>query len=146
MSNAAIVEACRLAYTGFEKNQREPLLALLDPAVVFEFPRSLPYGGTFRGMAEFKAWWKMLYTYYYDSFNYDAHAVLESGDHVFVPVTARAVCKTGQVMENEHLFLFRVKDGKIVHGRIYADTAKGRDVLDNMEPKQYPQPDLSPYL
>src|SRR6476620_9603370 len=56
--NAQIVEAARLAYTGFDKNQREPLLKLLDKDVVFEFPQSLPYGGTYRGVEEFKAFWK----------------------------------------------------------------------------------------
>jgi len=29
-------------------------------------------------------------------------------------------------MHNEHYFVFRVKDGQIVYGRIYADTARRR--------------------
>jgi len=41
MANLAIVEACLLAYTGFEKNQREPLLKFLHENVVFDFPQSL---------------------------------------------------------------------------------------------------------
>jgi hypothetical protein len=143
MSNAAIVEACRLAYTGFEKNQREPLGKLLDKNVVFEFPQSLPYGGTYTGIEEFQAWWKELYSKYYDYFHYDAHDVIDAGDYVIVPVAARAKAKTGAVMENEHLFLFKVKDGKIVYGRIYADTAKGRDVLEGREPKLYPKMSFS---
>lgn len=146
MSNAAIVEACRLAYTGFEKNQREPLAKFLHEDVVFEFPQSLPYGGTYRGLNEFKAWWQILYSQYYEYFHYDAHAVIDAGEYVIVPVTARALSKNGKSMENEHLFLFKVKDGKIVYGRIYADTAKGRDVLDGVEPKQYPKLDLSAYI
>lgn len=36
-------------------------------------------------------------------------------------------------MENEHCFLFKVRDGRIVYGRIYADTAKGHDVMEGME-------------
>lgn len=143
MSNAQIVEACRLAYTGFEKNQREPLLKLLDKDVVFEFPSSLPYGGTYRGIDEFKAFWKLLYSEYYEYFNYDAHDVIDAGDYVIVPVSARAQSKAGQTMENEHLFLFKVKEGKIVYGRIYADTAKGQDVLEGREPRSFPKPDLA---
>jgi hypothetical protein len=143
MSNAEIVEACRLAYTGFEKNQREPLLKLLHKDVVFEFPESLPYGGTYRGIEEFKAFWKLLYSQYYDYFDYNAHDVIDAGDYVIVPVSARALCKTGKMMENEHLFLFKVKEGKIVYGRIYADTAKGRDVLEGLEPRLFPKPNLA---
>jgi ketosteroid isomerase-like protein len=131
--NQAIVEACRLAYSGFENNQREPLLALLAPDVVFEFPKSLPYGGVYKGLNEFKAFWADLYENYYEYFNYDAHAVLDCGSHVIVPVVARAKAKNGKTMENEHCFLFKIKDGKIVYGRIYADTAKGRDVLEGLQ-------------
>jgi len=28
--------------------------------------------------------------------------------------------------------LFKVENGRIVYGRIYADTAKGRDVMDGL--------------
>ena len=35
--------------------------------------------------------------------------------------------------------LFRVKDGKISYGRVYADTARGRDVLEGREPRRYPK-------
>jgi ketosteroid isomerase-like protein len=56
-----------------------------------------------------------------------------------VPVVARAKTKTGFSMENEHFFLFKVRDGKISYGRIYADTARGRDVLEGREPRRYPK-------
>lgn len=146
MSNSAIVEACRLAYTGFEKNDRGPLGKLLDDNVVFQFPESLPYGGTYVGKEEFQKWWTVLYSRYYDYFNYDADDVIDAGQYVIVPVTARAQAKSGAKMENQHLFLFKVKDGKIISGRIYADTAKGRDVLEGKEPKQYPKMDFAALL
>lgn len=130
--NSEIVEACRLAFTGFENNQLGPLLAMVAEDLVFEFPKSLPYGGTYRGQAEFKAFWADLYENYYEYFYYDAHAILDVGDHVVVPVIARAKAKNGKTMENEHCFLFRIKNGKIAYGRIYADTAKGRDILEGM--------------
>jgi ketosteroid isomerase-like protein len=130
--NAPLVDACRKAYTGFEKNDRAQLLKFLADDVVFEFPKSLPYGGKYRGLAEFKAFWADLYENYYEYFHYNAHDVLDCGTHIVVPVAAHAKTKTGKTMENEHCFLFKVEDGKIVYGRIYADTAKGRDVLQGM--------------
>ncbi|MDN4056020.1 nuclear transport factor 2 family protein [Massilia sp. YIM B02763] len=142
MSNAPIVEACRLAYSGFERNRRDALASFLHRDVVFEFPESLPYGGRYEGIEEFRAWWTVLYAEYYDYFHYDAHAVIDGGDHVAVPVTARAQARNGAQMENEHLFLFRIEDGMIVHGRIYADTAKGRDVLAGQAPRRYPKLDV----
>lgn len=137
-----IVEACKKAFTGFEKNDKAELISVLANDVVFEFSDSLPYGGTYNGKAEFQSFWKHVYREY-EYFHYDARAILEAEDYIIVPVIARAKTKRGFSMENEHLFLFRVKDGKIVYGRIYADTARGRDVLEGHEPRRYPKLDLS---
>lgn len=138
MTTPSILEACRKALTGFEKNDKTELLNVLADDVVFEFSDSLPYGGTYTGKAEFQAFWKHVYQEY-EYFNYDARAILQAEDYVIIPVIARAQTKRGFSMENEHLFLFRVKSGKIVHGRIYADTARGRDVLEGREPRRFPK-------
>lgn len=131
--NSAIIKACHLAFEGFDKNDKTELLRLLGDDVIFEFPTSLPYGGIYKGLEEFKAFWADLYENYYDYFNYDALAVLDAGTHVIVPVVARARAKNGRTMENQHCFLFKVENGRIVYGRIYADTAKGRDVIEGLE-------------
>lgn len=136
MSNKHLVDACRKAFTGFEGNDRADLVAALADDVVFEFSDSLPYGGTYRGKEEFLAFWAHVHKEY-EYFNYDLRTVVESDGYIFVPVVARAKTKTGFSMENEHLFLFKVRDGKIAYGRIYADTARGRDVLEGREPRRY---------
>ena len=138
MIDAILIEACRKAFTGFALNDKADLVSHLADDVVFEFSDSLPYGGTYTGKAEFLAFWAHVYREY-EYFHYDARAVLAVEDHVFVPVVARAKTRTGFAMENEHLFLFRVKDGKFVYGRIYADTARGRDVLEGREPRRFPK-------
>jgi hypothetical protein len=46
-------------------------------------------------------------------------------------------------MENEHLFLFKTRDEKIVYGRLYIDTARARDVLEGQKPTRYPKQPLS---
>ena len=131
-NNQKIIDACWRAYTGFEKNDSTDLIALMSPEVVFYFPTSLPYGGTFHGPQGFQAFYADIYGHYYDVFNYDAHAVLDAGSHVIVPVIARAKAKNGRTMQNEHLFLFAISDGKIVEVRLYPDTAKGRDSIAGM--------------
>ncbi|MFD8505200.1 nuclear transport factor 2 family protein [Streptomyces sp. NPDC059687] len=131
--NEDIVNACRSAYSGFEKNDSSDLVALMSPDVIFHFPTSLPYGGTFHGREGFRAFYRDLFDHYYEYFDYDAHTVLDAGSHVVVPVTARAKAKNGRIMENEHCLLFRVVDGLVVEARLYADTAKGGDVIDGLE-------------
>jgi uncharacterized protein len=54
-NNLKIIDACWRAYTGFEKNDSTELIALMSPDVVFHFPTSLPYGGTFHGPQGFQA-------------------------------------------------------------------------------------------
>lgn len=138
MTQDEIISACKKAFTGFADNDRADLVNALADDVVFEFSDSLPYGGTYQGKKEFLAFWAHVY-HEYEYFDYDAHAVLYAEGYVIVPVAARAKTKTGFSMTNEHCFLFRVKDGRIVYGRIYADTARGRDVLEGREPKRYPK-------
>jgi uncharacterized protein len=138
MKHPHIIEACRKAFTGFERNDKTELVALLADDIVFEFSDSLPYGGTYEGKQEFLAFWKHVYQKW-ESFNYDARAVLEADDYIIVPVIARAKALNGYSMQNEHLFLFEVRDGRIVHGRLYADTARGRDILEDRPPKRYPK-------
>jgi ketosteroid isomerase-like protein len=139
MKHPAINDACRNAFTGFDRNDRTDLVALLADDVTFDFSDSLPYGGTYHGKEEFLAFWKHVYKEW-EYFNYDARAVLEAEDFVIVPVIARAKSIKGYSMENEHLFLFQVRDGKVVHGRLYADTARGRDILvDERPPRRFPK-------
>jgi ketosteroid isomerase-like protein len=138
MDESTLLTACKMAFTGFDRNDRTELVAHLAEDVVFEFSDSLPYGGTYVGKREFQAFWAHVNSEY-DYFNYDARAFLRVDDYIVIPVIARALSKRGFSMENEHLFLFRVKDNKIVWGRIYADTARGRDVLEGREPRRYPK-------
>ncbi len=90
----------------------------MSPEVIFDFPTSLPYGGTFHRHEGFLAFYRDIYDHHHETFNYDAHTVLDSGSHVVVPVRARAKAKTGRTLENEHCLLFTVNDGLIVEARL----------------------------
>src|ERR1700747_279226 len=124
MPNSAIAAACKLAFTGFEKNDRTELLRLFATDFVFDIPDSLPYGGAFYGKDEFLAFWQQLGGKGGEYFRYNCEVGLQDGDHVIVPVVTRALSRKGILMENEHLLLFRTRDQKIVYGRLYIDTAR----------------------
>jgi uncharacterized protein len=74
-------------------------------------------------------------------FRYDAHEIIDAGDTIVVPVKTDALSIRGIRMQNEHLFLFKIRDGRPVYARLYADTARGRDVIAGEEPRHYPKPD-----
>jgi ketosteroid isomerase-like protein len=128
MSNDAIVVALRAAFSGYEANDRGALLKLLADDFVFEMSDSVRYGGTYVGVDEFQGFWReVARDWLY--FRYDLHDVVDGGNAIAVPVKTDALSVNGIRMQNEHLFLFKVKDGRLVHCRLYADTARGRDVL-----------------
>jgi len=142
MDNQQIVAAVRQAFTGYEKNDRATLVELLADDFTFEMSDSMPYGGSYTGKNEFLGFWREVakeWTY----FRYDAHDVIDAGDTIIVPVKTDALSIKGIRMQNEHLFLFKVRDGRVVFGRLYADTARGRDVVSGQEPRRYPKPVLA---
>jgi uncharacterized protein len=142
MSNQKLLTALKAAFTGYEKNNSAQLLELLSDDFTFEMSDSVPYGGRYVGRSEFVDFWKAV-AKEWSYFRYDAHEIIDAGDSVIVPVKTDALSIRGIRMQNEHLFLFKVKDGRPVFARLYADTARGRDVISGHEPRRYPKPNLS---
>lgn len=141
MHNAEIRAALESAFTGYEENDRGPLIALLADDFHFEMSDSLPYGGVYVGPGEFVAYWQEVGKIW-EHFRYHAHEIIEAGNTFVVPVLTDGISIHGVPMSNEHLFLFKVRDGKVVFGRLYADTARGRDVIEGQPPRRYPRPSL----
>ncbi|AEA22408.1 nuclear transport factor 2 family protein [Pseudonocardia benzenivorans] len=136
MSDEKVVAALRAAFTGYEKNDFGPMIGLLADDFRFEMSDSLPYGGVFTGRAEFEGWWAHVNAKW-QYFRYEAHEIAEAGDTIAVPVRTDALSPDGIRMQNEHMFLFTVHDGQIVFCRLYADTARGRDVMAGREPQRF---------
>lgn len=135
MANKEIIEALKAAFTGYEANDRGPMMQLLAPDFAFEMSDSLPYGGLFIGPDDFRAYWEgTARVWHY--FRYDAREILDCGDTVVVPVKTDSVSLQGIRMQNEHLFLFKVADGLLTSCRLYADTARGRDVIAGIAPQR----------
>ena len=141
MRNEEVLNALRAAFTGYEQNDNAALLDLLSDDFTFEMSDSLPYGGTYVGRAEFLGFWRAV-AKEWRYFRYDAHEIIEAGDTIIVPVKTDALSINSIRMQNEHLFLFKIIDGRPVYARLYADTARGRDVIAGEEPRHYPKPNL----
>lgn len=136
MITSEILRALELAYTGYEKNDAGPLVALLSEDFEFEMTDSLPYGGKYIGRDNYIAFWQEVGKEW-KSFYYEAREILPCGDTVVVPVQTDGTSKDGIRMRNEHLFIFKIKDGKLVQGRLYVDSARGRDVIAGKEPQRF---------
>lgn len=132
-----LVEAVRAAFTGYRRNDYTLLVEAMHPEFTFEMSDSLPYGGVFIGPAQFVEWRdRVLGKWEY--FDYDAREIIVTADRIVVPVRTDARSRSGIDMRNEHLFLFGVEAGRLVWGRLYADTARGRDVIiDGVPPRAF---------
>ncbi len=51
----------------------------------------------------------------------------------------KALSRDNILMENEHMFLFKARSGRIIYARLYVDTARARDVLEGREPRGFPK-------
>lgn len=136
MITSEILRALEVAYSGYEKNDMGPLIKLLSDDFEFEMTDSLPYGGKYTGRDNYVAFWQEVGKEW-ETFYYEAHEILPCGDTVVVPVVTDGLSKSGIRMRNEHLFLFKIKDGQIVQGRLYVDSARGRDVIAGIEPQRF---------
>jgi ketosteroid isomerase-like protein len=142
MSNQRLLQAPEAAFTGDETNSRAQVFERLSDEFTLEISDSMPYGGSYFGRDEFVGLRKAVAkesTY----FRYDVHEIIAAGDTIVVPVRADAFSIHGIPLLNERLFLFKVKDGRAVFERFYADTARGRDVISGHAHRHCPQPDLS---
>ena len=90
------------------------IAATLDPECVLRQPRSLPYGGEWRGHSGFEAWMKAFGEQWWslevkDSELYPNGDVIVSKSHVYAVAK-----KTGQDADWPLLQFFRLRNGKIV--------------------------------
>jgi uncharacterized protein len=118
MRNQRLQQAPEAAFTGYEKNSRAQLFERPSDDSTCEMSDSVPYGSSNFGRDEFIGFWEAVakgWTY----FRYDTHEIIDAADTVVVPVKTGARSVHGIPLESEHLF--KVKNGRAVFARLYAD-------------------------
>ena len=95
---------------------------LWQPDVEFQWPPSLPYGGTFRGMRpEGPTWdqtWNPLQPTAAER-HMDPRVVAASQDEVVVLWRQRGVSPSGERIDSEVLGLYRLRDGKLASAQMF---------------------------
>jgi uncharacterized protein len=119
-ANADVV---RSAWGAFSRQDLDGATADVDGAAEILVPDSLPWGGSYRGPDGFK---EMIgkFRSNLEDFRPNPQAFLEDGDHVVVPVDVQGPTTTGKDFGGRALWLYQLKDGKIVRAELFADTAK----------------------
>lgn len=102
----------------------EPLFALLDEQVEWDYVGAFPESATYRGPDAVRAFFGE-WAGAFDDFAVEAEEVTGAGDHVVVRMRQSGRGKeTGAAVENRVWQVFTFRGGKIVHCRGYSTEAE----------------------
>jgi uncharacterized protein len=124
------IELLAQAFAGWGKNDPANMPDLLHPDCELVVPESLPYGGTFRGAEAVIAWFTRDLWRWFDEFTSTPEGFVDGGDQIVVPVRVQARAKTGKSMDVHNVWIYEFAEGKLIRGRVYADTAVARDTVE----------------
>jgi uncharacterized protein len=122
---SAQVELVKRIYEKFIQGDMEAFMSLLAPDIVVRQADSMPFGGTYKGLEEYKqllgkigqTWEDVQVTF---------ERYLEEGDQVMAMLRLKARSRaTGRVVDMPVAELWTVRDGKAVGNQVfYWDTAE----------------------
>jgi ketosteroid isomerase-like protein len=125
-ANADVV---RSAWEGMRRQDLDAVTATMDNEAETVLPGSLPWGGTYLGPDGFKEMIGQFMSELED-FRPSPEAFLEAeGQHVVVPVTVEGQTNAGKDFSDRVLWLYTLRDGKIIRAELFADTASTLDAV-----------------
>jgi ketosteroid isomerase-like protein len=123
------VELVESAWEAFGRRDIDGATDIAGPNSEITAPESLPWGGTYRGQDGFKEFTQNLFEHF-DEFSAKAEKVLSADDdHVVVVAQVTAKTKSGNDFQGRVVWLYRLRDGKIVQAEASTDTAKLLEAL-----------------
>ncbi len=132
--NASNIELLAQAFAGWGKDNPANMRDVLHPDCELVVPDSIPYGGTFRGADAVIAWFTRDLWRWFDEFTSIPEGFVDGGDQIVVPVHVQARAKNGKTMDVHNVWIYEFSGGKLIRGRVYADTAILRDTVEGVRP------------
>lgn len=120
-------DAAKSAYEAFSKGDLESLKEGFAEDAVWQTSDELPLGGVTEGRDAILANFAQIPNYW-SSFSVEPREFIEAGDIVIARGTQRATGEGGS-FEAPFVHVMEYRDGKLVRGEFYADTAKAKQAL-----------------
>jgi ketosteroid isomerase-like protein len=92
-------------------------------------PESLPWGGTYTGPDGFKEMIGKFLSNFDEVRPAPQEFIEADGGRVLVTVSGTGTTKSGNELDGDSIWLYRVDDGKIEHAEFYGDTATAVEAL-----------------
>ena len=122
--NLSPLQAVKTYYASLAPGHRADLMEILDPHLVLEIPECFPGGsGTYVGL---KAYIEDFLYNFYGSFdmNLVPAEYLDAGENVVALGRLQGhALSTGVAVDTPFAHIWTVRDGRLVRGRMFADTA-----------------------
>jgi uncharacterized protein len=125
--SAENVNIVKAAYAAFGSGDLAGLGAHFSEDAEWETTDSLPLGGVVRGREAILGNFSQIPNYW-SAFTVQPDEYIDAGDHVLVRGVQQASGPGGS-FQSRFLHLAEVRDGKIVRGEFFSDSAKARDAL-----------------
>lgn len=123
-------DAVKERWEDFGKGDLDAAVSTTDENAEITIPETLPWGGTYTGPDGFK---EMIQKFLsnFESVDPKPTSFLEADDGETVVVTVEGVGKTksGNELTGRSVWLYKVKDGKLMNAEFFGDTARARDAL-----------------
>jgi uncharacterized protein len=121
--NVNVVRAC---YDAFLSGDFPAVLERMDAGIGWVDQESLPWGGLHRGHDEFGAHMQG-FARHFEEFRVEPEQFLDAGDHVVVK--ARFAGRAVAEFDVGAVYIWELRDGKIVRVEGYTDSARVLDAL-----------------
>jgi ketosteroid isomerase-like protein len=131
---ASNIEMLAAAFAGWGKDEPANMRDVLAPDCELVVPDSIPYGGTRRGADAVVEWFTVEIWRWFDEFVSTPEGFIDAGDQIVVPVNVKGRAKNGREMDVHNVWIYEFSEGKLIRGRIYADTAILRDTVEGVTP------------
>jgi ketosteroid isomerase-like protein len=123
------VDLIQSAWDAFGRGNLEEAVSIADPSGEVVVAESLPWGGTYQGPDGFSEMLGSLLSNF-EQFKAVPEKVLGADDnHVVVIAKTSGRTKAGNTWEGRAVWVYQLRDGKVVRAEAFTDTARVLEAL-----------------